>query len=101
MILAADMHLKDISAVINIILKKDYQGTEIFLSDRAMLDLDASKKEYIPVQNNISGTVNYVYNKVNIYAKYSNNYNNFNLFSNSIKEYNNGLSIEEQLFLWK
>lgn len=86
--------LEGYSAVINIVLKKEYQGTEMFLSDRAMLDLDASKKEYIPVQNNISGTVNYVYNKVNIYAKYSNNYNNFNLTSNARKDYNNGLTIE-------
>ena len=41
-----------------------------------MLDADAIKSEYITVQNDASATVNYVYNKVNVYAKYSNNYNN-------------------------
>lgn len=86
--------LEGYSAVINIILKKDYQGTEIYVSDRSMLDPDAIKQEYIPVQNNISATVNYVYNKVNVYGKYNNSYNNFNLNSTGIKEYNNGLKIE-------
>jgi hypothetical protein len=86
--------LEGYSAVINIILKKDYQGTEIFISDRTMQDVDAIKPSYIPVQNNISATVNYVYNKVNIYGKYNNSYNNFNLNSTGIKEYNNGLKIE-------
>ncbi len=86
--------LEGYSAVINIILKKDYQGTEIFLSDRSMFDPDAIKKEYIPVQNNISSTFNYVYNKVNIYGKYNNSYNNFNLITTGKKEYNNGLVIE-------
>jgi hypothetical protein len=86
--------LEGYSAVINIILKKDYQGTEIFVSDRGMVDPDALKTEYIPVQNNASATVNYVYNKLNIYGKYSSNYNNFNLQSSSKKEYNNGLAID-------
>jgi hypothetical protein len=86
--------LEGYSAVINIILKKDYQGTEIFLSERAMADPDATKKEYIPVQNTISGTINYVYNKVNIYAKYDNVYSSFNFNSSNNKEYNNGLMID-------
>ncbi|PIP54297.1 MAG: hypothetical protein COX07_06105 [Bacteroidetes bacterium CG23_combo_of_CG06-09_8_20_14_all_32_9] len=87
--------LEGYSAVINIILKKDYRGTEIFISDRAMADADAIKSEYIPVQNEGSATINYVYNKVNVYAKYSNNYNNFNFNSTGEKEYNNGLIIEK------
>ncbi|OFX35249.1 MAG: hypothetical protein A2X08_07365 [Bacteroidetes bacterium GWA2_32_17] len=87
--------LEGYSAVINIILKKDYQGTEIFVSNRTMADADAIKSEYITVQNDASATVNYVYNKVNVYAKYSNNYNNFNFNSTDKKEYNNGLIIEK------
>jgi len=88
--------LEGYSAVINIILKKDYQGTEILLSDRSMLDADALKPDYIAVQNNLSGTVNYVYNKLNVYAKYSMDYNNFNLPSIYKKEYTNGLTINEE-----
>ena len=87
--------LEGYSSVINIILKKDYQGTEIFLSDRSMVDPDASKTQYIPVQNNVSGTINYVYNKFNIYAKYSMNNNNFNLTSTDNKVYNKNMFINE------
>lgn len=86
--------LEGYSAVINVILKKDYQGTELYASHRSMNDLDASKQENIPVQSNLSGTVNYVYNKLNLYAKVSQDINNFNLQSNVLKEYDNGLSIE-------
>ncbi len=87
--------LEGYSAVINIILKKDYRGTEIYVSDRSMADSDPIKSAYIPVQNGASATVNYVYNKVNVYAKYSNNYNNFNFNSAAKKEYNNGLVIDK------
>jgi hypothetical protein len=87
--------LEGYSAVINIILKKDYQGTEVFLSDRGMAKPDAIKSQYIPVQDNFSGTVNYVYNKLNVYAKYSLNANNFNLSSSSDKIYSDGSSITE------
>ena len=47
------------------------------------------------MQNNVSGTVNYVYNKVNVYAKYEQNYNNFSLQSTNKKVYNYGLVIDE------
>ena len=87
--------LEGYTAVINIILKKDYQGTEIFLSNRSMADPDAAKKVYIPVQNGLDASINYVYNKLNVYTTFNSNYNNFNLHSSSKKEYNNGLTIEK------
>lgn len=86
--------LEGYSAVINIILKKDYRGTELFINDNTLQDVDASKTEYIPVQNNLNATVNYVYNKINVYASYNNSYNSFNFQSHVKKEYNNGLVIE-------
>ena len=87
--------LEGYSAVINILLKRDYKGTEFFVSETAMADADAMKTEYIPVQNGFSATLNYVYNNVNVYAKYGNNYNNFNFNSTNIKTYNNGLVIDK------
>ncbi len=86
--------LEGYSAVINIILKKDYQGTEIFADDSFIADPDALKTDYIPVSNNFSATVNYVYNKVNLYAKYDNNIAKFNFNTFDKKEYYNGLLIE-------
>ena len=88
--------LEGYSSVINIILKKDYQGTELYLDQRVMLDPDAANKKYFFIQNGTSGTLNYVYNKVNLYGKYSNNYNNFNMPSFDKQEYANGLTIDKK-----
>lgn len=89
--------LEGYSAVINIILKKDYQGTEIFVRTRPMVDPDAIKKNYFFVQNNADASINYVYNRLNVYATYGSNDNNFNLLSTSKKEYTNGLVIEKAI----
>lgn len=88
--------LEGYSAVINIILKKDYQGTEFLIDQRVMLDPDVKNKKYFFIQNNTSGTLNYVYNKINLYAKCSNNYNNFNMPSTDRQEYTSGLLIDKK-----
>ncbi len=82
--------LEGYSAVINIILKKDYQGTELFLYDQTTLDADEHKAGNILTQNRASATFNYVYNKVNLYAKYSSSFAHFNLQSFITQEYNTG-----------
>jgi len=86
--------LEGYSAVINIILKKDYRGTEIYISDENLDDTKPIKSNYFLVQNNFNLTLNYVYNDVNIYGSYSNDYNNFNINSISKKEYSSSLTIE-------
>ncbi|MFH0895019.1 MAG: outer membrane beta-barrel protein, partial [Bacteroidota bacterium] len=86
--------LEGYSAVINIILKKDYQGTELYIAGRSMNDPDASESKNIFVQNSLSATLNYTYNKINIYGKAGLLSNNFNLPSVGKKEYSSGLVIE-------
>lgn len=86
--------LEGYSAVINIILKKDYQGTEVLFSDQTLQDADAKKTKYIPVQNDLNLSLNYVYNKINVYGSYRNNVNNFNFDAHLKKEYDNGLTVE-------
>ncbi|MGZ4157292.1 MAG: TonB-dependent receptor [Bacteroidia bacterium] len=86
--------LEGYSAVINIILKKDYHGTELLVNDQTLQDVDSKKTKYIPVQNNLNISLNYVYNKINLYGSYNNNINNFNFNANLKKEYDNGLVIE-------
>ncbi len=87
--------LEGYSAVINIILKKDYQGSELFLSERTMQDLDASKTKYIPVQSDFSASMNYTYNKLNVYGKFNNVTSHFNLNSTRKREYSNGFIIDQ------
>lgn len=85
--------LEGYTAVINIILKKDYRGTEVFASERLMLDPDVSDKTQIPVQNGTSLTYNYVYNKVNTYVKAGTDINHFNLQSHITKTYGDSMQI--------
>ena len=87
--------LEGYSAVISIILKKDYQGSEVFVSERTMQDPDAIKTKYIPVQSDFSASLNYTYNKINVYAKYNNVTSSFNLNSSRKREYTNGLVINQ------
>ncbi len=86
--------LEGYSAVINIILKKDYKGAELLFSDQTLQDADAEKTKYIPVQNDLNLSLNYVYNKINLYGSYRNNVNNFNFDAHLKKEYDNGLMVE-------
>jgi hypothetical protein len=83
------------TAVINIILNKDYMGIEVLLQERGLFDSDALKKEYIPVQNNPNATLTYTYNKMSVYGKVGSTYANYNMDSYESKSYNNGLSIEK------
>jgi hypothetical protein len=78
--------LEGYTAVINIILKKDYRGTEVFVQNNNLLDVDASKPDYIFVQEVASATVNYTYNKFNVYTKVNSYMNSFNLNSWSVKD---------------
>ena len=89
--------LEGYSAVINIILKKDYQGAEIYVSDENIDDLKAIKPKYTLVQNKLNVSLNYVYNQVNLYGSYGNDFNNFNINSTVRKEYSDGLAIESNL----
>lgn len=74
--------LEGYTAVINVILKNDYQGTEIQLNNENLFDIDAPRSKDIFLTNSSAATFNYTYNKVNIYTKYRNNLNNFSFGQN-------------------
>lgn len=84
--------LEGYSAVINIILKDDYKGLEIYSGDHLISDLDNKNGYLLPI-NNFSASINYTYNKFNIYGKINNNYLDLALSSENQKEFKNGLSI--------
>jgi len=86
--------LEGYSAVINIILKDDYKGLEFLTEDQILSDIDNQNKKYFPV-NYFSGSINYTYNKINVYGKYAKNILNLGLLSENTKEYDNGLTINK------
>jgi len=89
--------LEGYSAVINVILKKNYQGIELLINNESMVDADANNLKKTLIVNNTSGTFNYTYNKLNIYTKYDGNYSNFALPSYSGKAFDNGIVSENNI----
>ncbi len=87
--------LEGYAAVINVILVKNYQGTEAFFFNQAITDFNPNKgASYIPV-NNLYISLNHTYNKFNIYGTLSNNYSDFAIKSYTESKYANGRSVEE------
>lgn len=85
--------LQGFSALINVILKQNYVGTEINFNNQSIIDPDAYDKAYILPANNMTLTYNYTYNKVNVYTKYSQYVNNFSFPMHNYKSYSNGTEI--------
>ncbi|MBT3242470.1 MAG: TonB-dependent receptor [Bacteroidetes bacterium] len=81
------------SAIVNVILKDDYEGTEVYVENMAMFDTDTKEAKPLPI-NNFSLSYNYTYNKLNIYAKVDNDYSSVKVLGESIQESNNGYVIE-------
>lgn len=79
--------LQGVYAIINIKLKRNYIGHELFISDKALIDADGENK--FP-GNDISATYNFTYDKVNFYAKYRGEGNDINILTYSKKTFENG-----------
>ncbi len=60
--------LEGYTAIINIILRKDYTGQEFFINDQLLLDADQKNISYFLPINNLHLTYNYSFNKLNVYA---------------------------------
>jgi hypothetical protein len=84
--------LEGYTAVINIILKSDYRGTEIAALENGLLDLDNQMNIFFPI-NFSSLTFNYTYDKVNLYVKGNSTFNSFRIPGTSDQDYASGLSI--------
>ncbi len=85
--------LEGYTAVINIILKSDYRGTELSLMENGLIDLDTKVNKPFPI-NYSTLTYNYTYDKVNLYVKGSSIYNTLRLPGIQDQVYANGSSIQ-------
>ena len=89
--------LEGYGAVINVILKKDYKGTELSVFDQAIIDSDNKNSKYIFPINSMNIGYNYTYNKVNMYLNYDNTMNKFHFPTTLVKTYANGLHVDKRL----
>ncbi len=85
--------LEGYTAVINIILKSDYRGTEITALENGLLDLDTKVDRIFPI-NYAALTYNYTYDKVNFYLKANNVRNSFLLQGTTDQDYASGFSVK-------
>jgi len=85
--------LEGYTAVINVILKSDYRGTEITLLENGLLDLDNQMDIIFPI-NYSALTYNYTYDKVNLYVKGNSTYNKFLIPGTIDQTYSKGTSME-------
>jgi len=67
------------AAVINIILKKNYSGYDIFVKQKGLYSLDKSNGDDFLFMNNADINLTYTHKKINIYGIYSNTISNTNL----------------------
>ncbi len=88
--------LEGYSAIINIILRKDYSGQELFVNNQLLVDSDQKNSNYVLPINNFNVTYNYSFNKLNIYAGFSNYFNKFALKTGSETMYDEEKTITEQ-----
>jgi hypothetical protein len=84
--------LEGYTAVINIILKSDYRGTEVTLLENGLFDLDTKVHRIFPI-NYAALTYNYTYDKINLYVKGTSNANSFLISGTTDQNYANGLSL--------
>jgi hypothetical protein len=87
--------LEGYTAVINIILKSDYRGTEVTLLENGLLDLDTKVNKVFPI-NYSALTYNYTYDKVNFYLKGNSIMNTFRIPGQVDQIYTNGLKLESR-----
>ena len=87
--------LEGYSAIVNVILNKNYVGTELFLFDQLLVDLTPLENNYYLPINRFNASYNYTYNKINIYGSVGGHQNTLGLRSNSKTVYENDSIVYE------
>ena len=84
--------LEGYTAIVNVILKRNYVGSEFFITDQALIDIGG---EYFVPQNSLDVSYNYTRNDLNIYASVNNRIDNFLLNSDTKTMYKNDSTVYE------
>ena len=87
--------LEGYSAIINIILRKDYTGQELFVNNQLLFDPDQNDKSYLIPKNDLNINYNYSFKKLNLYAGVTNGFKNFALKTDNETRYGTGTEISE------
>jgi len=84
------------SAIVNIILRNDYKGSEFFFKANPLFDLDTKDINDLLITNQFYLSYNYTYNKVNLYGIANQGYNYFPITISNDTRFGDSLRIEER-----
>ncbi len=87
--------LEGYSAIVNVILRNDYKGTEIFFQEQPIFDVDPKNIKDVLLINDAYLSYNYTHNKLNLYGSVRSGRNNFPISISAQSSYNDSLSISE------
>lgn len=88
--------LEGYSAIINVILKRDYKGTEVFVEQMQLVDIAPERQRLDYLINSLGATYNFTRNDLNIYASVNVERKHFMISSNTETTYDDGVSVLEQ-----
>ncbi len=85
------------SALINVVLKKDYSGISVGLEDQSLWSMDRGNGGDLFIQNNLDFNIDYTRKKINVYSRYSNSTENIKTLSNSYELLNGNYLIQKPI----
>ncbi|MCH2224943.1 MAG: outer membrane beta-barrel protein [Crocinitomicaceae bacterium] len=88
--------LEGYTAIVNVVLKRDYQGSELYIEQMQLVDVvpEYSRLDYMI--GSLGATYNFTRNDLNIYGSAWMERRKFLIPSESITEYGNGILVEEK-----
>ncbi|NOQ73112.1 MAG: outer membrane beta-barrel protein [Crocinitomix sp.] len=87
--------LEGYTAILNIILKTNYTGTEVYMEEMQVVDINTDKKNLQLLVGSIGGTYNYTRDNLNIYGGLRLRRKHFQITTESMSEYEDGLVVSE------
>jgi len=87
--------LEGYTAIVNIVLRDDYKGAEVYLEQMQLVDINAEQNKLDYMIGSFGGTYNYTRNNLNIYAGARIERRKFKISSDSRTEFDNGVVVHE------
>ncbi len=87
--------LEGYTAILNIVLKTNYTGTEVYLKEMQVVDIDTDNNNLHLLIGSFGGTYNYTRDNLNIYGGLRIRREQFEIVTESRAEYDNGLVVLE------
>lgn len=92
--------LEGYTAIVNLILKRDYRGSELYLEQMQLVDIVPEHNRLDYMIGSLIATYNYTKNDLNIYGSAEVGRKEFKISTNATTEYADGVLVEENA-IWR